>query len=93
MDDIDAGSVVTQKSANIAFQVFYTKDSNVDNPIICNDYNETNCCYAKPYSFTAPSDGTITIATEAYLSGYGNGWGTGTGTYAIKYTVTEPDNN
>ena len=87
LDDIDAGSSITSKTANVGLKIFYDKDSNVDNPIICNSYSDASNCYNKPYSFTAHSNGTIIIAAAAYLDW--NGWEQGTGTYAIKYTVVE----
>ncbi|MBD5408854.1 MAG: hypothetical protein HDR54_05630 [Treponema sp.] len=74
----------TKTARQIGLTIIYSQDSNSDNPIICNNYSNATKLYAKPYTFTAPSTGTV-IITAASKDGYG--WGYyGTGTYAIKYT-------
>lgn len=90
LNDIDAGSGITNKTANIGLKIFYSVESNVSIPVICDSYSSASVCYNTPYSFTAKSDGTVVIAAASYRD-Y-SGWEQGTGTYAIKYTVTEPDN-
>ena len=85
LDDIDAGSSITEKTANIGLKIFFDKDSNVDNPVICDSYSNASNCYNKPYTFTAHGNGTIIIAAAADYYG----WERGTGTYAIKYSVVE----
>lgn len=85
LDDTDAGISGDGKTADIGLKIFYDKDSNVDNPIICNSYSDATNCYNKPYTFTAPSDGTIVLAAAAYYYG----WEKGTGSYAIRYDVVE----
>ena len=90
LNDIDAGSGITNKTANMGLKIFYSIESNVDLPVICDSYSNASKCYNTPYSFTAKSDGTVVIAAASYRDYYG--WEQGTGTYAIKYTVTEPDN-
>ena len=70
------------KTANrIGLKIIYTQDSNSDNPVICNNYSNACKLYVKPYTFTAPSTGTIIITAAVYSSG----WEKGIGTYAIKY--------
>ena len=86
LEDIDAGSAITTKTANIGLQIFYTKESNVGNSVICNNYSSASNCFTTPYSFTAQSDGTVIIAAASNYYG----WEKGTGTYAIKYTVIKP---
>ena len=88
LEDTDAGSAITSKTANIGLQIFYTKESNVDNLVICNNYSNASNCFSTPYSFTAQSTGTVIIAAASHRDFYG--WEKGTGTYAIKYTVTQP---
>lgn len=74
------------KTANrIGLTIMYSQDSNSDNPVICNNYNNAYGLYAKPYTFTAPSTGTIIVTAASY---YNYSWEKGTGTYAIKYTST-----
>ena len=85
LEDKSAGNS-TSKTADMGLQIFYTRDSNVDNPYICERYSDADNCYSTPYTFTAPSDGTIIIVAASY-SNYN--WENGTGTYAIKYTVAE----
>lgn len=89
LNDIDAGSGITNKTANIGLKIFYSVESNVSLPVICDSYSSASVCFNTPYSFTAESDGTVVIAAASY---YNYNWERGTGTYAIKYTVTEPDN-
>ncbi|MDE6244162.1 MAG: hypothetical protein K2M50_00725 [Treponemataceae bacterium] len=74
----------TKTASQIGLTIIYSQDSNSDNPIICNNYSNATKLYAKPYTFTAPSTGTITLAAASYRDYYG--WEKGTGTYAIKYT-------
>ncbi len=88
LEDTDAGSAITSKTANIGLQIFYTKESNADNLVICNNYSNASNCFSTPYSFTAQSTGTVIIAAASHRDYYG--WEQGTGTYAIKYTVTQP---
>lgn len=85
INDSDEGD--RTKTANVGLKIFYSQDSYVDNPIICNNYDNASAHYTQPYTFAAPSTGTVTITAAAYKSGYGNGWETGTGTYAIRYTI------
>lgn len=86
LNDTDAGSGVTNKTANVGLKIFYDQNSYTDNPIICGSYDNASSLYSKPYKFTAASTGTITITAAAYG---GDGWETGTGTYAIRYTVSD----
>ena len=72
------------KTAQTGLRILYGQNSHSDNPIICNNYSNATKLYAKPYTFTAPSTGTITLAAASYRDYYG--WEKGTGTYAIKYT-------
>lgn len=67
----------------IGLKIIYTQDSNSDNPVICNNYSNACKLYVKPYTFTAPNTGTITIIAASY---YNYNWERGIGTYAIKYT-------
>ena len=85
LNDIDAGTS-TSKTADMGLKIFYDSSSNVDNPYICDQYSKADNCYSTPYTFTAPSDGTIVIVAASYAN---YNWETGTGTYAIKYTVAE----
>ena len=73
----------TKTASQIGLTIIYSQDSNSDNPIICNNYSNATKLYAKPYTFTAPSTGTV-IITAASKRSYD--WEKGTGTYAIKYT-------
>ena len=73
----------TKTASQIGLTIIYSQDSNSDNPIICNNYSNATKLYAKPYTFTAPSTGTV-IITAASKRSYD--WEMGTGTYAIKYT-------
>lgn len=71
------------KTANeIGLKIMYTQDSNSDNPVICSSYSNACKLYSKPYTFTAPSTGTVAITAASYASG----WERGIGTYAIRYT-------
>lgn len=70
----------------IGITIIYTQDSNSDNPVICKDYDNACKLYSKPYTFTAPSTGTVTITAASNKSGNSWDWERGIGTYAIKYT-------
>ncbi|MDE7291002.1 MAG: hypothetical protein K2N58_03050 [Treponemataceae bacterium] len=60
------------------------KISHSDGTILCDSYDNTTNLYSTPYTFVAPSSGTVTI-TVAVHNGYSS-WECGTGIYAIKYT-------
>ena len=79
LDDTDAGSGITTKTADVGLKIFYNGGT-----VICNSYNDTDKLYAKPYTFTATTTGTITV-TAAASNGWT--WEKGTGTYAIWYTT------
>ena len=83
LDDTDAGNGITTKTADVGLKIFYNGSA-----IICDNYNNASSLYTKPYTFTAPTTGTITI-TAAADSWWG--WERGTGTYAIKYTIGESE--
>ncbi|MBD5447397.1 MAG: hypothetical protein HDR32_06580 [Treponema sp.] len=74
------------KTAQTGLRILYGQNSHSDNPIICNNYSNAKSLYSKPYTFTAPSTGSITITAASYKDGYYGGWEQNTGTYAIKYT-------
>ena len=80
LDDTDAGNGITTKTADVGLKIFYNGGT-----VICNSYNDANSLYTKPYTFKAPTTGTVTITAAAYKSF--SGWEKGTGTYAIKYTI------
>lgn len=82
LNDTDAGSGVTTKTADVGVKI-----SHSDGTIICDDYGNATSLYSKPYTFLAPSTGTITITAASYGGGWGSYWETGIGTYAIKYTA------
>ena len=84
LDDTDAGSGITTKSADVGLKIAYS-----DGTVICSNYNDANSLYSHPYTFTTSSAGTITITAAAYKSF--SGWEKGTGTYAIKYTIGESE--
>ena len=79
LDDTDAGSGITTKTADAGLKIFYSGGT-----VICNSYNDASDLYKKPYTFVAPSSGTITITVAA---GGWYHWEERTGTYAIKYTI------
>ena len=72
------------KTAQTGLRILYGQNSHSDNPIICNNYSNAKRLYSKPYTFTAPTTGTITVTAASYRDFYG--WEKNTGTYAIKYT-------
>ena len=84
LDDTDAGNGITTKTADIGLKIFYNGGI-----VICDSYNDANSLYTKPYTFKAPTTGTVTITAAAYKSF--SGWEKGTGTYAIKYTIGESE--
>lgn len=75
------GSKTAEK---IGLKIIYTQDSNSENPVICDNYNNACKLYSRPYTFTAPSTGMIIITAASY---YYYSWENGIGTYAIKYTT------
>lgn len=79
LDDTDAGSGITTKTANVGLKIFYNGGT-----VICNNYNNATSLYTKPYTFKAPTTGTVTVTAAASDSW---SWEKGTGTYAIKYTI------
>lgn len=83
LNDTDAGSGVTDKTANVGLKIFYSDASYTGDPFICDNYDSASNLYTQPYTFTASSTGTVTITAAAELWG----WENGTGTYAIKYDV------
>ncbi len=87
LNDIDAGSGVTKKTANVGLKIYYDPDSDVDFFTICDDYGKASNCFSPPYSFEAEYDATVIISAASYRDYYG--WELGTGSYAIKYTVAE----
>ena len=82
LDDTDAGNGITTKTADVGLKIFYNGGT-----VICNNYNDANSLYTKPYTFIAPITGIVTITAAAYKSFYG--WEQGTGTYAIRYTISD----
>ena len=81
LDDIDAGSGITTKTADVGLKVSHSNGT-----IIRSDYGNASGFYSQPYTFIPSGAGTITMTIAANKEGYGNGWETGTGTYGIKYT-------
>ena len=87
LDDTDAGSGITTKTANVGLKIFYNGGT-----VICNDYGSASALYTQPYTFTAPTTGTITITAAAYSGSWVSGsWETGTGTYAIRYIIADSE--
>ena len=84
LDDTDAGSGITSKTANVGLKIFYNGGS-----VICNNYDDASNIYTKPYTFIAPSSGTVTITAAAYDWR----WEEGLGTYAIKYEIVNQGQN
>ena len=84
LNDTDAGSGVTNKTADVGLKIFYSDSSYIGDPFICSDYSRASNIYRTPYTFTASSTGTVTITAAAHGSW---DWETGTGTYAIRYTT------
>ncbi|MCH5295880.1 MAG: hypothetical protein J1F14_08300 [Treponema sp.] len=88
LDDTDAGSGITTKTADAGLKI-----SHSDGTIICNDYGSASYLYSQPYTFISSNYGTITITTAAHNgdgSLYGS-WETGTGTYAIRYIIADSE--
>ena len=89
LDDTDAGSGITSKTADVGLKIFYAGGK-----IICDNYGSADSLYAEPYTFTATSTDTITITAASPSGGWATGsWETGTGTYAIKYEIVNQGQN
>ena len=87
LDDTDAGSGITTKTANVGLKIFYNGGT-----VICNNYNNATSLYTKPYTFKAPTTGTVTITAASHSGGTATGsWEEGTGTYAIRYIIADSE--
>ena len=78
LNDTDAGSGITTKTANMGLKI-----SHSDGTVICSDYDNASSLYSQPYTFLSSGSGIITITAAAYKP---YRWETGIGTYAIRYS-------
>ena len=87
LDDTDAGSGITTKTADIGLKIAHS-----DGTLICDSYGSADNIYSQPYTFISSNYGTITITAASHYGGWVSGsWEEGTGTYAIKYTIGESE--
>lgn len=87
----DAGDGDDSKTADVRLKIIYSQEYHNENSVICDSYGDADNLWTKPFTFEAPSDGTVILTVAATIVNnsiwHNYKWGEYTGTYAIKYNT------